>query len=134
MQAKDILGLDVGLAHTGVARASNVALLSEPLDSFATKGVIDQLKRLVEKTPTEAIVVGLPRNLEGNDTRQTEWVREWVTQAKKEISVPFYWQDEALTSHQAAKISYKNSDEHAKAAAIILQDFLDTPDDERVAC
>lgn len=134
MQPKDILGLDVGLAHTGVARASNIAMLAEPVTSFKTAEIIEEVQKLAGQTPLEAIVVGLPRSLNGKDTQQTIWVRDWVAQAKQQLSVPFYWQDEALTTHQAAKTTYKGADEHSKAAAIILQDFLDTPETERVVC
>lgn len=132
MQPKDILGLDVGLVHTGVARASNIAMLAEPLSSFETANVIEELQKRINQVPTGAVVVGLPRNLDSKETKQTAWVRQWVALAKQQIKLPFYWQDEALTSHQAAKTTYNGADEHSKAAAIILQDFLDTPEDERV--
>ena len=134
MQAKEIIGLDLGTKHTGVARASSIAKIAEPLASLETNKVIDQLQQLIEQKPTQAIVLGLPRNLIGDDTNQTKWVRQWATEAKKEIELPFYWQDEALTSRQAPISSYKTGDEHSKAAAIILQDFLDTDESERVRC
>lgn len=139
MEAKEILGLDVGIKRTGIARASNVARLAEPLPSLPTKEAIKTLKKYIAEHPVEAIAVGLPRNLAGDDTEQTRWVRAWIDKAKSQISAPFYWQDEALTSQEAAKhrasdFKHQNVDEHSLAAAIILQDFLDTPEAERVVC
>jgi len=137
VEAKELLGLDVGQAQTGIARASNIAQIAVPLFSVKTSQIMASLQQLTKDQPTEAIIVGLPRNLKSQETSQTKWVREWVKKAKKQIEVPFYWQDEALTSQQALsfKLNTKNSvDEHALAAAIILQDFLDEPLSKRVLC
>lgn len=131
-EAKEILALDVGTVRTGVARASSVAQVAEPLATFNTGEVLEKLETLVKEKPTEAIVIGLPRNLRGDETPQTEWVRRWAEEAKKKINPPFYWQDEALTSHLASQQPYKHGDEHSQAAAIVLQDFLDSLEAERV--
>ena len=136
MEVKQFIGLDVGSKRTGIARASSVAALAQPLKTVAT----DQLeKALTELTDDDvaAIVVGLPRSLQGDDTAQTTWVRQWVTDAKSKINKPFYWQDEALTTVHAAsqKFSGKNNPGiDALSAAIILQDFMDTAETERVLC
>jgi RNase H-fold protein (predicted Holliday junction resolvase) len=79
----------------------------------------------------------LPRGLNGNETQQTTWVRDFVVNAKRKIDLPFYWQDEALTSRiaQAKKAVHKKvHDIDSLAAAIILQDFLESPPADRVIC
>ncbi len=137
MGPNQILGLDVGEKRTGIARGTMVAGLAEPLATVPADQIFDKLKVLIKEHSTQAIVVGLPRNLSGNETAQTQWVRDWVKNAKAKINLPFYWQDEALTSIQAKdlKPKVKNQvDEHALAAAIILQDFLDTSEQERAVC
>lgn len=134
MDNKQYLALDIGKAKTGIARASAVARIPQPVITVATGKLIDELKSLIRREPTEAIVVGLPRSLEGHDTKQTEWVRQWIKKAKEDFDMPFYFQDEALTSKiaEAKAISHKRpQDADAFAAAIILQDFLDTPEAER---
>lgn len=137
MEAKEILGLDVGSKRTGIARASNVARLAAPLISVPTKDTVGILRKYITEHQVEAIAVGLPRNLAGEDTDQTRWVREWIDKAKRKIAVPLYWQDEALTSREAAKVQSskfkaQKADEHALAAAIILQDFLDSAEADRM--
>lgn len=137
MEIKELIGLDVGIKRTGLARASSAARLAEPLKVVETADLIDELKAIIKKGPMEAIVVGLPRSLQGKETEQTVWVRSWVQKAKAELSVPFYWQDEALTSKLALgrRLADKKPQElDALAAQIILQDFLDTPEAERVVC
>jgi len=139
VEAKEFLGLDVGEKRIGVARASALAMLAEPLTTIAAEGGLDKLKEMVAERGVGALVVGLPRNLSGDDTAQTTTVRDWVARAKQAIEKPFFWQDEALTSIAAAKLQATNSkfqtkDIDALAAAILLQDFLDAPESQRVLC
>jgi putative Holliday junction resolvase len=128
----ELISLDLGHKRTGMARASTAAELAEPLKTVPTSQVIKTLNNLIEDRLVDAIVVGLPRNLQGGDTAQTTWVRQWVDEAKQEISLPFYWQDEALTSHIAKTRQGLRGrlaqDVDAVAAAFILQDFLNTPE------
>ena len=131
------MGLDVGQKRIGVARASALAMLAEPLDSIAAQDSIKELLKLVDDHSIGTIVVGLPRNLDSKDTKQTEWVRQWVNDAKAKIELPFFWQDEALTSvvAEAERQAHKKpKDIDSLAAAIILQDFLDTPEADRLPC
>lgn len=143
MEAMEFLGLDLGLKRTGIARGSSLAKIAQPLSSVPTNALLASLKSLIDQNKTDAIVVGLPRNLRGEDSGQTVWVRQWVAGAKDKIKLPLYWQDEALTSTQAKskKPSFakaaadkqkakSNADEHSLAAAIILQDFLNIPESE----
>jgi len=137
MNPEQLLGLDVGLKHTGIARASAGARLAEPLMRVPTEKVVATLINLIKEYNIRTVVVGLPRNLSGDDTKQTTWVRDWVKQVQRKIHMPFYWQDEALTSRiaQAKRLSSKKiQDIDSLAAAIILQDFLDTPEAERAIC
>ncbi len=135
MEADEFLSLDVGLKRTGIARGSTLAKMAEPLETVETEKVITRLGELVNNYGAIGIVVGLPRNLSGNDTAQTSWVRDWVNHAKRKIDLPFYWQDEALTSKIAnarQKVYKKIHDIDSLAAAIILQDFLDSDEANRV--
>lgn len=124
----EILALDVGAKRIGIARASMEARLAQPLMTVKTEAAIEQLQELIKKTGVKMIVVGLPRNLSGEDTNQTRWVRNWITQAKTDLDAVFYWQDEALTSLKAEslKLEAKDMGVDAEAAAIILDDFLTT--------
>lgn len=131
-ETKEIIGLDLGLKRTGIARASTSARLPEPVTTVPTEKTLDTLRQLTDGKEIEAIVVGLPRSLGGNDTDQTKWVRNWVKSAKDDLQTAFFWQDEALTSHTAQERKSKDID--AEAATIILQDFLDTPAEQRVLC
>lgn len=127
---EEFIGVDYGSARVGLARGSSAARLAEPLKTVPADQALAVIGRLASDNNVAGIVVGLPRNLAGDETGQTKTVRQWIDTAKKQIKLSFYWQDEALTS-AAAKNS---SDIDADAAAAILQDFLDTPEEERVRC
>ncbi len=135
---QEYLGVDVGSVRVGVARGGSLAKLAQPLVSLQSAVAVDEIAKLTTKSEVVGIVVGLPRSLEGSETDQTKAVRQWVEVAKTNIGLPFYWQDEALTSREAASQLQKSNpkhqtvDEHSLAAALILQDFLDAQESDRV--
>ncbi len=130
---KQFIGLDVGTKRTGLARASAAARLAEPLATVPTKQVLAKLQDFVANQSTEAIVIGRPRNMSGQETAQTRWVKTWVAELKKQLLVPLFWQDETLSSQIVeARGHGSKADSHAEAAAVILQDFLDANSNERI--
>lgn len=138
MPTNEIIGLDLGRAKTGIARASEVVKLAEPLMSLPAEQLHEKLKELIDQNGVQKVVVGLPRNLANQDTDQTKWVRRWVKTAQQVLpEVKFYFQDEALTSAKAKSHQLKarsSFDEHALSATVILQDFVDTPESDRLLC
>jgi putative Holliday junction resolvase len=132
LKIEEFLGVDVGAARVGIARGNSAARLAQAIKTVEAKEAINELKVLAEEFSTNGIVIGLPRGLDGQETAQTKSVRHWVERLKAQINLPLFWQDEALTSQQAEAIkSTLGSD--AQAAAIILQDFLDSQENDRVA-
>ena len=82
----------------------------------------------------EAVVVGWPRRLDGSPTDQTPIVQAFVQSLKARIGVPVILQDERLSSTEAeARLARRERDWRkrkqqldAAAAAVILQDYLDS--------
>lgn len=131
---EEYLGLDIGDKRIGVARGSSVAKIAEPLVTIQSASAIPEIQKLIDQFQPVALVVGLPRNLNGEETAQTLKVRQWVEAAKKDITQPFFFQDEALTSVEAHKSPPAKKDPgiDAKAAAVMLQDFLDSDETGRI--
>ena len=126
-----ILALDVGERRIGVAIASQQARLPRPHGVVAQSAdILARLRTLVDEEQVAEVVAGLPRNLSGQDTRQTTYVRAFVTDPQAALPVPVYLIDEALTSVQAEaeldhrKKPYAKGDIDALAACYILEDFL----------
>jgi len=126
---KKYLGIDFGAKRIGLAVADDAARMASPL---ATVG-IHQLGDVIEREgPFAAVVVGLPRNLDGQETAQTLVVRRYADDVLwKQFRIEAEFQDEAGTSAVAEERlkesgrKYDKPDIDAEAAAIILQDYLD---------
>ena len=124
----------MGDKRVGLARGSTAARLAEPLKTVPAGLAVAELSSLAAQNQAAGIVVGLPRSLDGQETSQTRSVKAWTKQAQTSIDLPFYWQDEALTSRAAEHYAETTVGTDAVAAAIILQDFLNTPMDQRIRC
>lgn len=126
-----IVALDVGSKRIGVASANVVARLASPLQTLeVTERIKDDIVKVLSEQTASALVVGLPRGMQGQDTAQTEVVRQFIAELKPSISVPVYWQDEALTSHlsklelNTKKAQHSKGEVDALAATYILEDYL----------
>jgi putative holliday junction resolvase len=126
--ASNILSLDVGERRVGVAIASVIAKLPRPLTTLDnTDDIWAQIDALASEHDAITIVVGLPRNLSGDDTAQTLYAR---TFAEKLAKYTVVLQDEALTSLKAEKElnsrgkPFAKGDIDALAATYILEDYL----------
>lgn len=133
---KQLLALDVGEKRIGVALANTVARLAKPFTTLINSDhIMADLQQLVQAENVQAVIVGLPRGVEGQETAQTRAVRAFGEQIAIYTEVPLFWQDEALTSVKAnlelnsrRKASTK-ADVDALAATYILEDFLkDNPE------
>lgn len=147
-----IAALDVGGKRIGVALAHRQAALPSPHSTLINdEHFWDNLSALIEKEQVGELVVGLPRGLDGQETAQTSSVRVFMDELERRVDLPTHWQDEAVTSIQAKDELRQARKEHtgynpkkgytlqggynkglvdAQAAAIILQDYLNSMERE----
>ena len=77
----------------------------------------------------DTLVVGYPRNQQGQPTAQTEFVTQYAKAFADHVQIVY--QDESLTSVAAEERlaarggQHRKGDVDAEAAAIILQDYLE---------
>jgi putative Holliday junction resolvase len=74
----NVLGLDIGEKRVGVARMSAVARLPEPLGTYSADNFGNELPKLLSEHNIDYIIVGLPRNMSGDETAQSKAVRDYV--------------------------------------------------------
>jgi len=130
----------VGEKRVGVELSDVLTRLPYPLTTVErSDGTPQDLQKLIVEHQSRALVVGLPRGLEGQRTAQTTAVEEFAQSLTPPIEVPLFWQDEALTSRKAEEElnargkPYKKGDIDALSATYILEDFLqDHPDLEEL--
>jgi putative holliday junction resolvase len=127
------LAIDYGTKRTGLAICDPSETIVSPLEVVRTdKGLLKKLSELIKEENVGAIVVGLPLNMDDSQGHQTKIVLAFVERIKKSIDIPFFLQDERLSSFAAEeKLTDAGFYGHQKskrldaiAAAEILQTFL----------
>lgn len=130
-QSKSFLALDVGEKRIGVAVGDSGVRIAVPFETIDVNGgELERIARLVIDENADTVVVGYPRNQSGEPTAQTAYVEEFAKQLE-DIAPRLVFQDESLTSVLAEQQlksygkPYEKGEIDAKAAAIILQDYLE---------
>jgi putative holliday junction resolvase len=134
MQTKNsIIALDVGEKRIGVAVANSYAGFPRQLRTVVNDDSIwDVLRQIISQEQADTVVIGLPRNLDGDSTAQTSFVESFANELKKRIDSSIVFQDEALTSVKAEeelrlrKKTYTKADVDALAATYILEDYINS--------
>lgn len=138
-----IVGLDVGERRIGVAISDATGTLARPVKALQTTGLdgnaldtaLTEIGRLAtEEDGVASIVVGLPRTLDGSDSAMTPRIAVFADKLRARSALPVSVQDERLTSVEAeSRLAERSKDWRdrkarldAAAAAIILQDYLDS--------
>lgn len=132
------LAIDYGLKRSGLAVCDADETLASPLVVLTGQGgLIEKIRQIITDQAVDAIVFGLPLNMDGTEGAQAKRVRDFAAELIKQIELPLFFQDERLSSFDAEKklaalgITRKKKKKHldAIAAAAILQAFLDTAKD-----
>ena len=136
------MGLDVGERRIGVAVSDLTGTLARPLivlkpaglETDAVHVVAQEIARLAgEEDGVAAIIVGLPRRLDGTPSDMTPRVEQFARALEAKTSLPVTLQDERLSSREAeSRLAIRDKDWRSRkkrldaaAAAVILQDYLD---------
>ena len=124
-----VLGLDVGDARIGVARAHTIAKLPEALSVIDNNdNAIHHIQQLSEAHEAVLFVIGLPLLASGHDSDQTRKVREFAEILHAQTRIPYVFVDESFSSKQADDIireekqTLRSND--AFAACIIVERYF----------
>ena len=131
-----ILGIDFGLARTGIAVSDPLGIFASPLETVHSAKLIDYIKNYAQREPLGKIVVGYPKNLDNTASEAASGVDEFLKRLKADLpGLPVELEDERFTSvlaHRAmieGGMKYSRRRNKAEAdrisAAIILQSYLD---------
>lgn len=132
-----ILAIDYGSKRVGLAVTDPLKIIASALDTVHSKDVLEFLKAYIAREEVEAIVVGMPVNLDGEDTNNTPQVKGFVKGLKKAFpEMPIHLHDERFTSSMAMSAmiasGYSKKDRREKgnidkiSATIILQSFMES--------
>ncbi|HZW26984.1 MAG TPA: Holliday junction resolvase RuvX [Trueperaceae bacterium] len=102
-----VLGLDVGDARIGLARAeagSSVAFGRGAIARVGVKRDVEEVARVAAAEGAGVVVVGLPRNMDGTESRQTARVRSFAAALGERLApegVEVVLEDERLSTRSA---------------------------------
>lgn len=130
-----IVALDFGKVRTGIAVTDELQLIASGLETVETKGLLDFLKKYVQKEKVEKFVVGEPKQMDNTPSESEALIKPFLlklTEAFPEI--PIVRHDERFTSKMAFQTmidsGLKKKQRKNKAlvdeisATIILQAYL----------
>lgn len=137
------LGVDYGQRRIGLALSDASGTLARPWKTIDRTGNASQVARglagivatlQADDEEVATIVLGFPRRLNGEPTEQTRLVTQIAGHLRSLVTIPVVLQDERLSSREAESLLARREKDWRKrkdlidamAAAVILQDYLDT--------
>lgn len=132
-----LLSIDYGQKRTGLAVTDPLQLIANGLTTVATKELEPFILDYVRREPVERIIVGQPRQMNGEDSENMRRITPFVNRLRKLLpDIPVELFDERFTSvlaHRAmleSGIGRKARQNKALvdeiSATIILQDWMES--------
>lgn len=130
-----MLGIDWGEKRIGLAFADSigVALPVNPAVSSSKRKRFMEIENLIKERSINEIVVGYPLNMSGSVGFKAKEVDLFIAELERRFHLPVHRVDERLSSHsveqglkfQKKKPSRQSGEIDSRAAALILQDFIE---------
>lgn len=136
-----VLGIDFGERRIGLALSDPTGTIATPLQTVprrtGKRPPLSRLEGIARAREVSRLVVGLPLDLRGEETRWCRDVRAMGDELARRLGVPISYVDERMTSVRAERavrnVGLKKAQREEKgrvdaaAAALILQSWLDGP-------
>jgi putative Holliday junction resolvase len=139
------LGIDYGSKRVGIALSDEGGSLAFPETILANDlSLVESVKTLCIDHSVAAIVLGESHDLSGKPNKIMGSIEEFKRNLEAELDVPIYFQKEFMTTVEARGRAHKevntarktpqqkSAPADAKAAALILQRFLDKKNKDRI--
>ena len=129
------LAIDLGAKRTGLAAGDDVLRLVQPVEVIDVPrgpALADALARAVERHGPDALVVGLPLNMDGSEGAAAAEVRAFGVTIAARTGLAVHFHDERLSSFEADQRMARSGRTHrekkqlrdALAACAILEAYL----------
>lgn len=130
-----VLSIDYGKKRTGLAVTDPLQIIAGGLATVATSGLFEFLQEYIAREEVERIVIGEPRQPNGQPSENLQRVQQFVNRWRKAVpQIPIEYYDERFTSvlaHQAmldGGLRKKARQDKALvdeiSATIILEDYM----------
>ncbi|WHA04667.1 Holliday junction resolvase RuvX [Candidatus Bandiella numerosa] len=128
-----VLGIDFGFKKSGLAIYNSEVNVVTPLIIFNNiTSEFDKLIKLLSENRVNAVIVGYPLHLDGNETVQTDEIKKFAGMLVSKVNIPIILSDERFTTSLAntllkeAKLKRKvrNKMDDMVSASILLENFF----------
>ena len=129
------LGFDFGMKRIGSAVGQSITKQSKALKTISAKNGEpdwDTLEDLIDTWSPEALIVGIPLNMDGTEQEITQHAKTFAHKLKHRFNLPIFEEDERLSTIEAKQNLYdiggykalKKKEIDCFAAKIILDSWL----------
>lgn len=132
-----LLSIDYGRRRCGIAVTDTLRIVASGLATVETSKLVEYIKSYVEREPVDAIIVGYPTTMRGEESESMRYIRPGIGKLRKalpDVKIEFF--DERFTSAIAHRAmidgGMKKMARRDKAivdemsATIILNDYLES--------
>lgn len=131
-----ILSIDYGKVRTGLAETDPLQIIASPLDTVATKDLLNYLKNYISQEKINNVVIGLPMRNHGVVGELENDIQSFIKKLLKIFpNIKIHRIDESFTSIKASEAIFLSGTKKKKrrnkslidkvSAAIILQIFME---------
>jgi putative Holliday junction resolvase len=131
-----ILGLDVGERTIGVAVSDELGITAQGVGVYrraSWSADLSYIRQLLERYQVAAIVVGLPKNMDGSLGLQAQKTLAFIERLRRSCALSVIAWDERLSTQQAERVllaadTSRRRRKHLRdqlAAQLILQTYLE---------
>lgn len=102
-----MLALDVGKKRIGLAVSDELGYTAQGLETLLRTRIRDDLAALEQITKQfniHTLLVGKPLHMSGDESRQSEYTREFAERLSQSVNLPVVYWDERLTSKEAERL------------------------------
>ena len=132
-----LLAIDYGRKRSGIAVSDTLQIIANGLTTVPSHTLIAFLKEYVTKEPVELIIIGLPRQMNYEESESMQYIKPFVKRLQKEIpAIPVEYFDERFTSQMALQTMIDGGVKKMKrqnkalideiSATIILQGYMES--------
>lgn len=124
------LAIDYGSKHTGLAICDPAEIIVSPLAVIqGQRELIERIADVVETENVEAIVLGLPLNMDDSQGYQARLALRFAERLKERFDIPIHLQDERLSTFGAeeklASVELTKKEKKRRLDAIAAAEILD---------
>jgi len=106
---QQVLGFDFGTSRMGIAYGQSITGTATPLPPLAARDGIpdwDKLSAVINEWQPQAIVVGIPLNMDGTISDMARRARKFANRLHERYKCPVFLMDERLSTAEAKDIHF----------------------------